>query len=123
VFDGTNSLLYIDGSLVATTSNLPNQLAPASAWLGTTDGNSDMYAGDLDDLRIYRIARTPAEIEADMHGTSGPSEPGLVAYLDFDERCGTIVPDLSPMGNDASLGEGDPARMPTLIESSVPPDE
>ena len=62
-WDGTNSKLYIDGGTPdSTTANAPTSSTISTVWLGTYDGASELYAGQLDDVRIYNRALTEAQI-------------------------------------------------------------
>jgi hypothetical protein len=122
------STLYIDGVAVAMGDGNMNNLNPLSSWIGSFDGepadaiSSDgaFFGGNLDEIRIWAVARTPAGIVEDMQGTVAAGEPGLVAYFNCRFVCGTRMPDLSGNGNDATLGGGDPQYMPTL-SADVPP--
>jgi hypothetical protein len=119
---GTNpASLYVDGRLGATSTASPNYLTPLSCWIGSVDGQSEFYAGDLDELRIWSVARSADEVASDMAGTVPTDAPGLVAYFDCDAIDGSRVADASGYSNDMTLGGGDPARMPSLIASTVPP--
>lgn len=125
VYDGTTAYFYVNGAVVDSSptpqSSLNNQI-PTSAWIGTLDGYSQFFQGEVDEIRIWGTARKTADILADMQGTTAPDAPGLVAYFDCDEICGTRLPDESGTGNDATLGGGDPAFTPQLVEADVPPD-
>jgi hypothetical protein len=117
---GPVETLYVDGASVATAMTTADKLTPLSSFLGSLDGLSDFFAGDLDDVRIWNVARTSAEVAADMNGTTAADAPGLVAYFDCNTIRGTRVPDRSGSGNDATLGGGDATRMPALVASTTP---
>jgi hypothetical protein len=112
--------LFVDGNLTATGAAQPDNLTPVSCWIGTFDGLSELYAGDMDEIRIWNIERTVDQIVEEMQGNVPEVAPGLVAYFDGDEIEGDRLPDKSGNGNDATLGGGDPARMPTLVPSGLP---
>jgi hypothetical protein len=121
---GTNQAsLYVDGNLGATSAASPNYLTPLSCWIGSVDGQSELYAGDLDELRIWSVARSSDGVASDMAGTVPSNTPGLVAYFDCNAIVGSRVPDATGYGNDMTLGGGDPAHMPSSILSTVPPDQ
>jgi hypothetical protein len=125
VLDGTDAggpleTLYVDGLAVATGTAAPNKLTPLASWIGSIDGTNDDFAGEVDEIRIWNVARTSAQIQDDMNGTTPADATGLVAYFDCDSIHGTRVPDVSGHGNDATLGGGDPTRMPSLVPSTVP---
>ena len=61
------------------------------------------FAGQIDEVRIWNIARTEAEIRSDMNTQLTGDEPGLVAYWKFDEETDGIVADASPNKNDGRL--------------------
>jgi len=122
VYDGTTAFLYIDGTAVATNAASPNIQIPTTSWLGSIDGYSEFFAGEMDEIRIWSVARKAADVLADMQGSVPDGAPGLVAYFDCNEVCGTRMPDESGNGNDATLGGGDPTLMPQLVAASIPPD-
>ena len=59
------------------------------------------FAGQIDDVRIWNIARTKEEIRATMHTSLSGKEPGLVGYWRFDD--GNIAVDSSPSHADGKL--------------------
>jgi hypothetical protein len=117
---GTVASLFVDGALSASGSANPNSLTPISCWIGTFDGLSELYAGDMDEIRIWNVARSAQDIVTEMNGGVTGPQPGLVAFFDGDEIAGNRLPDQSGNGNDATLGGGDPDRMPTLVPSDLP---
>ena len=59
--------------------------------------------GLIDEVRVWNIARTEADIRADMHTQLNGDEPGLVGYWNFDEENDGIISDMSPNQNDGKL--------------------
>jgi Concanavalin A-like lectin/glucanases superfamily len=53
------------------------------------------WSGVMDEVRLWSVAKTPAEIAANMRVVSKGNEPGLVAYYRFDEGTGTFTDDVS----------------------------
>jgi len=80
------------------------------------------WNGMIDEVRIWKIARTQGQIQADMYRTLSGSETGLVGYYRFDEENGQLVNDSSPfayhgtLGATSSPGSDDPA----WVESTAP---
>lgn len=118
---GAVETLYVDGAAVATATMTPEKLTPLASWIGSIDGTNDDFVGQMDEIRIWNTARTNAQIQEDMNGATPANAMGLAAYFDCDSIEGTRLPDASGHGNDATLGGGDPTRMPTLVASTVPP--
>jgi hypothetical protein len=68
------------------------------------DGNLG-FSGEMDELRLWSVARTEAQIKETMNRTIAPFEPGLVGYWRFDEGNGKVARDLSPSAAHAQLGD------------------
>ena len=64
------------------------------------------YAGGLDELRLWNVVRTQAEIQATMGTELTGAEAGLAAYWRFNEGTGTSVADDSPGASTATLVNG-----------------
>jgi len=54
-------------------------------------GFNEPINGSIDELRVWSVARTPAEIKQSMLAGVAPSTTGLVAYYNFNEGSGTTV--------------------------------
>ncbi len=92
------------------------------------------HHGIIDEIRIWNVTRTQAQIQSSMNDTLDPqyystSDSGLVGYWRFDEGTPggdntgvTTVPDLSPNGNHGTLNNfaltGDSSNW---VNSDVPP--
>ena len=63
-------------------------------------GAGQYFDGFLDEVRIWNIVRTEAEIRTTMNASLHGDEPGLVGYWNFDDGTAT---DLSPNDNDGTL--------------------
>ena len=61
------------------------------------------FVGQIDEVRIWNIARTEAEISTDMNKQLNGDEPGLVGYWKFDEETEGKIADTSPNKNDGKL--------------------
>lgn len=123
VKNGTSSIsLYVDGNLVGTDSSITSgSLANDDALILGNDGDTAFpWDGFIDQIKIYRSARTEAQIKADFAGQTtsratssvfGPDQSflsnGLLGYWKLDEsswsnNCSTLsVVDYS--GNGANL--------------------
>lgn len=80
-YDGTTAKIYINGN--ATADNTVT-LSQAIAYAGTFPvfiGNSDApFDGDIDDVRIWNVVRTGAQIAANFGVELVGNETGLVSY-------------------------------------------
>ncbi len=60
-YDGTTDIIYVDGA--ATSGSYTHQTGtPTAAWIGTFDGASEFLAGAIDDVRVYNVALTAAQV-------------------------------------------------------------
>lgn len=64
------------------------------------------FNGAMDELRIWNVARTPAEIAANYYRSVAVNSPGLAAYYKFDEGTGTLTADATANGNNGTLVTG-----------------
>jgi hypothetical protein len=109
---GGNGLtqLYIDGNLDTSSTlppaNLSNTLGLVIGVEYSTapTGLSHALRGDLDDLRLWNVARTQSQIRADMVKLAIGNEPGLVGYWRFNEGNGQIAFDQTSYGVNGQLG-------------------
>jgi hypothetical protein len=120
-FDGTTHSLYLDGILVDAETVPADDRTPTSVWLGTLDGSSNMFKGDMDEVRVWTVTRSAAEVVADMAHTAPGPVNGLVAYWTFDDAInGGSSVDFSGSGNDVTLGDGVASQMPNRLASTAP---
>ena len=120
-YDLTNNTLYVDGVSVDAETTPTDDRTPSSVWLGTLDGASQLYAGKLDEIRVWTLVRSREEIQADMKHSPPGAVPGLVADWTFDDGGDTgQALDASGSGNDVTLGDGLTANMPTRVPSTAP---
>jgi hypothetical protein len=70
-----------------------------------TDGSCRPYTGLLDEVSVWSVARTAAQIAADAHGPIAKDAPNLEAYFDFNGAgCGKLLDDRSPHARNGLLG-------------------
>lgn len=117
VFDGTNQIIYIDGlpsATVATSGALiQNNGNNFGLTIGARFDQTQQFTNTaFEDVRIWSVARSQAEITATYSTNLTGSEPGLIAYYRFEEGPGSnTVADLSGNGNTLTLYNTDPATV------------
>ena len=87
--------LYVDGALYAqTTWNYTLTPTDANVYVGGYDGfnngfntgaNSRFLQGNIEELRIWNVARTPEQINGSRNCELAGPESGLVAYYNFNQ--------------------------------------
>jgi hypothetical protein len=122
--NGTASV-YRDGLLVTQlatgkTTPLPSDGVWLIGGLHSRTGLSQAFAGALDSMRLWRVARTQQQILDSLYlsGSDIASAPGLVAAWDVDEELGApLLLDAGPWKNHLRL-----ISPPTFTGLTVTPD-
>ena len=104
VKNNTKLLLYIDGTEEAnqTDNNTNPTKNTEPLYFGTH--TSPNFEGEIDEVRIWKIARTESDIKADMGRQLHGQEAGLVGYWHFEES----AKDYTNNGHDGTIN-GSPA--------------
>lgn len=124
---GGHLSIYNNGNLLAqwdsTATPSPNcfqELTIGANWDAYPLVLSNFFVGAIDEVRIWNVARTDAEIAANYNRLVNPSSAGLAGYWNFDDGAGIIAHDLTGLNN-AVLGlNGTGTDVPTWITSTAP---
>ncbi|AOY79568.2 DUF4347 domain-containing protein [Moorena producens JHB] len=83
-FDGTNYKIYVNG--VEKASQAFVGITPLAATQQLTIGKvgTESFQGAIDEVRIWNVARTQAQIQSTMLSSLQGTEPGLVGYWQFE---------------------------------------
>jgi len=98
--DEESAVLYIDGELAGIQDGflVPISISPNYMNLGIRilDGPVEIgrsLEGDIDEVRIWKRALTPTELDSVMSQNLYGNEPGLVTYFNFDFQQGSHAED------------------------------
>ncbi len=85
-FDGSTRTIYVDGVLKGQDNPVGhNVLSPVTnIRIGSTN-SAEYFNGSLDEVRIWSVARTHAEIQASMNTGLSGTEAGLVSYYNLNQ--------------------------------------
>jgi hypothetical protein len=94
--------LYYNGLLVATNSvskSFSSLKSGGTHWIGAMHRieDAETFNGQLDELRVWRVARTEQEIRQNMHRPLTGTEPHLAAFWNFEDPANPGK-DFSPNG-------------------------
>lgn len=96
--------LYVNGEQLAE-GTVNEGVNPTVISIGGRHTNMDrFYDGFMVDVRMWEVARTQDEIQANMNCSLNDSENGLIAYWRMNEGSGQTIFDLSGCGYDLQLG-------------------
>ena len=114
-YDGSTWRLYLDGRLetkLQTGGEAPEDASIQHAGLGTAFNSSGVadgsFAGDLDEIRIWNVARTGAEIRAGKNSETTGTPGGLRGRWGLDEGAGASAVDSSGHGVTGSISGASP---------------
>ena len=106
VFDGTSLKIYVNG-LLQNTTTVSGTISPSTGTVMNFGENPTFtgryFNGDIDEVRIWNVARTQEEIQQYMAVSLSGSEPGLAGYWPMNEGSGTITHDQTSHGNNGTL--------------------
>jgi alpha-tubulin suppressor-like RCC1 family protein len=105
-FDNGTVRIYLNGVLDTTVSGVP---APMNSTSELAFGREGVYAaytfgGVMDEVRIWNVVRSAADITAFRSSRLVGNEVGLVGYWRFDEGAGDTAFDATGRGNHGRLG-------------------
>lgn len=98
-YDGAMMRMYLNGAQIdslAVTSSIGN--ATSNLIVGSNNGNQRNFPGRLDDVRVWNVTRSQADIVANMNHELCGTEPGLAAYYRLNQgQAGGINSGLTTM--------------------------
>jgi hypothetical protein len=120
-WDGTAVRAFVNGMQKAmkTSSEAQKTLMTGRSPLYIGTYGSAYFNGEIDEFRLWNIARSEADIAGTMNKTLVGNEQGLVGYWRFDEKTGTMAADsVTTPGHQAHNGvlmAASPAQLPTWV--------
>lgn len=109
-YDGSSNAVHmtINGhpqevSYISTPVGPIRNNASESIYVGSVAGGIMGFMGTMDELRIWNVARSQAELEQYMGSYLEGHQPGLQAYWPMNEGGGNIINDMSGNGHNINL--------------------
>lgn len=102
---GATLVLYIDGESVGTAIDpfQPTTQDGLALYFGCIRTKENFFKGQLDEIRLWRTARSVEDLRAESHYRLIGNELTLVGYWRFDEGTGTQIFDQTEHANHAQL--------------------
>ncbi len=106
-WDGATMRVFVNGVLdgsLASTRNPKSGNTPLK--IGERGNGGTTLGGSIDEVRLWSVARTAAELQANLAQCLSGTEPGLAGYWRLNEGSGLSALDSSANGNTATLLNG-----------------
>lgn len=114
-YDGATARLYLNGQPAGSESfaTAVGALGAAEFVLGNREVDGRQFLGIMDEVRVWDVTRSPADV-AFWHNRLIPlAMPGLVSYWDFNSGAGTVLFD--QIGSNDGVVAG-----PSWVDSTAP---
>jgi len=109
VWNGSELRVYVngvpDGSLASASNPKLGNTALLIGARGIASGQG-VFAGYIDELRVWSVARSQADLAANQSACLTGTEPGLAAYWRFNEDDTMVAHDSTPNLNNGMLFNG-----------------
>ncbi|MFY0607562.1 MAG: T9SS type A sorting domain-containing protein [Cyclobacteriaceae bacterium] len=121
-----SAFLYINGKRVASTAGMAsrNLSSMANMTIGKQALGTEFYFnGQIDEVRIWNVARSESELQSDYFTSLKGDEQGLLAYYTMNHQAGTVVSDQSVNDYKADWsGTGNPSWVSSgaLVDNEPP---
>ena len=118
VYDGSEMRVYINGKPEGQFTHSGSIDSPwQPLYIGDSPGFPDrLFDGKIEEVRLWNVARTEAQIRENMNLPISELEPGLVSYWQFNDSSGTTLTDVTG-GNSGNLVNMDNSNW---VTSSIP---
>lgn len=104
VFDGTSMYVYINGELMQCVNATAITPSATSLYIGESPLSGRFFAGKIDEVRIWNIARSQTDLKTNMAISLNGNESGLAAYYKLNEgTSSTVANDLTVNANTGTL--------------------
>jgi hypothetical protein len=113
-YDQSSIKIYINGNLDATlNANAALPTGSESWYIGKRWDSNEFFRGVMDEIRVWNVARTQAQIQASMNTSVPTNSTGLRAYYKLDESAGTSTADATGNGYNGTLTNGSTWQVPS----------
>lgn len=85
-FDGNEYRLYVNGNLVDTTLDFAGKKPYQTQQLTIGEASGKKFQGQIDEVRLWNVARSYEQIQENVIETLKGSEEGLVGYWQFNNN-------------------------------------
>ena len=88
-FDDSTHRLFVDGKLMDEGDSTPQKRTPTTAWLGSFDGSSQFFVGEMNTVRVYDAALSNETIATEAQ--RGRSNEARIGDSTADAEAGSSI--------------------------------
>lgn len=103
-FNNDTLLIYVNGQLVGSSQTAGMSTALNDYLVGKSLDRTASFNGAIDELRIWNVVRSQAQLQLNRSVLLQGNEPNLVGYWNFDEGTGDEIHDKTVGNNTGRLG-------------------
>ena len=104
-FSADTLRIYVNGIEVGSSQSAQMATSLNDYFIGKGLDRTASFNGNIDELRIWNVARTQAQLQANRSVLLPGNEPNLVGYWNFDEGTGDVIHDKTSGNNTGRLGD------------------
>ena len=119
-FDGTTRSIYWDGVLKGSDHPGGHNVTYSDNLNIAATNNGEYFDGAIDEVRIWSVGRSQAQIQDNMNSVIPVNSAGLSAYYRFDEGTGTVAADATGNANNGTLSDSPAWVNPSTAPLSFP---
>jgi hypothetical protein len=119
-FDGTTRSIYWDGVLKGSDSPGGHNVTISDNMNIAATNNGEYFDGAIDEVRIWSVGRSQAQIQDNMNSQIPENSAGLSAYYQFNEGTGTVAADATGNANNGTLSNSPAWVNPSTAPISFP---
>ena len=102
-FDGTTRSIFWDGVLKGSDHPGGHNVTTSTNMNIAATNNGEYFDGAIDEVQIWSVGRSQAQIQDNMNSVIPENSTGLAAYYRFDEGTGTTAADATGNANNGTL--------------------
>jgi hypothetical protein len=122
VADETGTTIYANGALAGQSASIIGGVTEADLWIGAVGEACAPFPGEIDDVRLWSVARSQADIQASLFTDVDADATGLLASWRFEEAAGSqaVIGD-GPLALNGWMGSNSQAETIDPLRVDAPP--
>jgi hypothetical protein len=123
-FNGQLAYQFTDATNIPTTLNNTSSYTSVGSnpWNGTINQTSPagyLFAGGMDEVKVWTTARTQTEIQTSMNTKVATNAAGLASYWDFNGGASSVIHDRTGLMNLTAYGTPGPTYPDVKLNSTI----